>query len=436
MKRIILILLLLTLVSQAFADEDFVLVIDKTWDSGFDGVQSISISVNDYNNEYYGPGYVNILHDTPVYSEDVIVALDEEGHIVMSDLVSQLDKQLIGLVDPASISRIEIRRDGVPYLQRTLTFCNNNNVCEPCEGPACDVIESSLTCSDCKSGSADGYCDLVIDKRCDPDCGGVEADCDGCDPYCYFEGMDTPVFCEEQGGIICAEGKECLGNRIDVKSWDAEGGERCCVGEGVFCADTGGLDVPQSVFDEAYGSDLQSFDEWWDAMEADRRKAGVPFDGETLSEKEFVGWMELNGQDPVLEAAVMSDEDWNRMVEETESHPSGYVEAPTIKDIVAEKIEASRETLPEDAAPLFTTFLAIVVVMTLALFVLLFMHGANKQVVLEASVSGMLKEIGRLKKRGYSMDQIRTFLLNRGYDVIQVNNEITKMKQQVDYGKR
>lgn len=50
-------------------------------------------------------------------------------------------------------------------LEKELVFCNNNGLCEPSKK------ESLLSCpSDCKSGTADNYCDSILDGVCDEDC--------------------------------------------------------------------------------------------------------------------------------------------------------------------------------------------------------------------------------------------------------------------------
>ena len=69
--------------------------------------------------------------------------------------------------------------------------CNENSVCDgsesaqacplecTCGNGVCNESENYLLCSrDCKSGAADGVCDMVFDSVCDPDCGGQkDADC-------------------------------------------------------------------------------------------------------------------------------------------------------------------------------------------------------------------------------------------------------------------
>ncbi|MBT3463669.1 hypothetical protein HOD20_05210 [archaeon] len=49
-------------------------------------------------------------------------------------------------------------------------MCNNNNICEN--------YETSLICSDCAHSSQDGWCELVEDNICDPDCISGDKDCE------------------------------------------------------------------------------------------------------------------------------------------------------------------------------------------------------------------------------------------------------------------
>jgi len=60
------------------------------------------------------------------------------------------------------------------------TFCNNDNICNP--------AENYENCpNDCKSGSADGYCDSMKDNKCDSDCASKnDKDCKGKLTYIIF----------------------------------------------------------------------------------------------------------------------------------------------------------------------------------------------------------------------------------------------------------
>ena len=49
-----------------------------------------------------------------------------------------------------------------------------------CGDGICDKSETYFSCPhDCPSASADGYCDNVLDHKCDADCKGSDPDCPG-----------------------------------------------------------------------------------------------------------------------------------------------------------------------------------------------------------------------------------------------------------------
>lgn len=111
--------------------------------------------------------------------------------------------------------------------EKTISFCNNNGQCEPCEGIDCAVSENSASCNDCPSGGKDLYCDLKRDSICDPDCVGMDADCPGCDQRpCYYEdSIDENNACTVYGGEVCNTIEECSGDAVTYGS-----GGICCIG--------------------------------------------------------------------------------------------------------------------------------------------------------------------------------------------------------------
>ncbi len=96
--------------------------------------------------------------------------------------------------------------------------CNRNNECEP------DFGENYFTCSqDCPSGSADGVCDLIKDKICDPDCTpGSDPDCIECGNGKCEEG-ETCADCPKDCGA-CKTEPECGDKACD----SGETQENCC----------------------------------------------------------------------------------------------------------------------------------------------------------------------------------------------------------------
>lgn len=128
----------------------------------------------------------------------------------------------------ANSARIKVVSDeGDVLLDTPLTLCNKNNVCEPCEGDMCSVAENSMTCSDCASGSFDGFCDLKEDGVCDPDCSMIDGDCRGCYPDCFFDYMDD-FSCDALGGTVCELNDECVGG--EFRNTEGDPVDSCCVG--------------------------------------------------------------------------------------------------------------------------------------------------------------------------------------------------------------
>ncbi len=119
------------------------------------------------------------------------------------------------------ITQISVFYNDQTIFEKKISFCNHNTICEPCEGTDCTLMESVLTCSDCKSGGNDGICDLTSDAKCDPDCEGKDKDCSSCNQQlnsdrkstakdyqqCYDYAEETS--CAEEGGEICIFGKVC-----------------------------------------------------------------------------------------------------------------------------------------------------------------------------------------------------------------------------------
>jgi hypothetical protein len=125
-----------------------------------------------------------------------------------------------------SASKVRVVSDAGVLVERSVVFCNNNGICEPCKGPDCNIFENSLTCSDCDSGSADLYCDLARDGVCDPDCNDVDGDCDLCSPYCFFADQED-FTCAAISGQKCDPVQDCLGGYF-VYAEDAAD-ETCCL---------------------------------------------------------------------------------------------------------------------------------------------------------------------------------------------------------------
>jgi hypothetical protein len=114
----------------------------------------------------------------------------------------------------------------------SLSFCNNNNLCEPCFDEYCELMENALTCADCMSGSSDMYCDLAQDGVCDSDCEYYDFDCDDCiDNTCVTEEEERTA-CVDIGGRFC--NKQCDG----FFTYSDDAGMQCCIGSCVEISDT------------------------------------------------------------------------------------------------------------------------------------------------------------------------------------------------------
>lgn len=162
-------------------------------------------------------------YEDPYFEPDKTVQLlDSSGAVVYEEVFS------IPWYAPYAVSAASVRIvSGSDVLfEKTFSFCNDNGVCEPCEGQGCSIMENSLTCADCASGSADLFCDLRNDGICDPDCNDVDGDCAGCAPYCFFDYMED-FSCSALGGQACDDFTDCVGGFL-VYAEDT-GDEGCCL---------------------------------------------------------------------------------------------------------------------------------------------------------------------------------------------------------------
>ena len=178
----------------------------------------------------------DLAHDTPIESDDYLVIINKTDQIIYYNKLPLITDALILLDDSngsiSTISKIELIRNKTSYFTKQISFCNNNGVCEPCKEGDCSIIESSLTCSDCESGSKDYYCDEISDGICDPDCNSYDRDCadyiDICNVSIEQQGFCS---CASLDGQFCDVGETCRGDTIltsDIRS-------DCCTG---LCVDS------------------------------------------------------------------------------------------------------------------------------------------------------------------------------------------------------
>ena len=129
-------------------------------------------------------------------------------------------------------------------INKTVSFCNNDGICQPCLEWPCENIENFLTCpNDCPSGSKDNYCDLQRDGICDPDCIYHDFDCDECiENICIYEGYQPEdIICSQLGGTNCPIDKRCEGYYTYAD--DTQG--FCCIGS---CVDERLSSASQNLF--------------------------------------------------------------------------------------------------------------------------------------------------------------------------------------------
>jgi len=142
-----------------------------------------------------------LLNESPI----VVIVQDYENAILNGTLISPdgtISKiPFIGgyaAIDFSKIGsykfKIEASREGYKTFSKEIEFtvigkpaeiiketiCNNDNICNPAENYG--------NCpADCKSGSADGYCDSIKDNKCDSDCVSKnDNDCKGKLTYIIF----------------------------------------------------------------------------------------------------------------------------------------------------------------------------------------------------------------------------------------------------------
>ncbi|MFC1753078.1 hypothetical protein ACFL96_06745 [Thermoproteota archaeon] len=392
-------------------------------------LESIDVVKDDFYHEYL------LLEDMLGDTEYTIRFEDDEGDALAYDALKD-HKTIMDYIDLRRTASIKIMKDEQVYFEQPLSFCNNNGICEPCRYLNCTVAENSLSCDDCSTGTNDNYCDLVQDDICDPDCEGEDSDCAGCEPFCFYDGMTRPSFCSDFGGVTCAEDETCEGDLLFVETVDADGGEKCCVGDAECVSIQQYDDVPAEVFSADYGADVPSEDEQWELEAKEREELGMGFDESTLTEEEQKELHEDMGM-KIYDPDIMTEEDWEEMWDD-ESFPGEYEEPLTFTEKVEEQVTAAVDSIPEEASLLLVIFMAIIIIFTLGLLVLFFTHRAHKSISKEETVPRIKKEINGLLKRGYDYNQIRSMLLNKGYDLISVNQELMDnyRRTSIQYGKK
>jgi hypothetical protein len=180
MKKIILVLALtIIMFNMVHAEPERYLYTDIIEEEGnFIDVNFFVIEQTIYYSDFMYSGAA--LDD----SDYVLNIYDILGNIIFTREANYFSNNKVNFTE--NFHRVEITRDGSIVFEKVISFCNQDNICESCQNGNCALIENSISCSDCKTGSQDYYCDLVQDGICDPDCNDVDGDCSSCDDTCFY----------------------------------------------------------------------------------------------------------------------------------------------------------------------------------------------------------------------------------------------------------
>ncbi|MFC1731648.1 hypothetical protein ACFL6I_15130 [candidate division KSB1 bacterium] len=202
-----------------------------------------------FEGESAGLERISVIEDS-IYYLDEFVTEEEitENNIVIKDSQGNMLQQtyntnyyILPFDEKSSIIEIYVKDNLV--FSKTISFCNNNNLCEPCEGEECSLFENVLTCEDCTSGSPDFFCDLLNDGICDPDCNDQDADCSECpETGCFYKDQESFLECEKNfKGKPCKTGEVCSGDTVITDDVPV-----CCLAECI----TSVVEVPEEEIPE------------------------------------------------------------------------------------------------------------------------------------------------------------------------------------------
>lgn len=189
----------------------------------FDPENSITQIIAVEDNIYYGELFTASPDRDFLAENDLMVQLYDKSRLIgefesYSEFFSLIPMPLDKI---RSVNRITVSDDDI-NIAKTISFCNNNNICE--YDIAQGLAENVLVCTDCKSNAADGYCDEIRDGICDPDC-VAEYDCDDCEKECLYEKPEKT--CADERGNVCKPDETCTGEYI----YTADAGYSCCKGD-------------------------------------------------------------------------------------------------------------------------------------------------------------------------------------------------------------
>jgi len=440
----------------------FAQIMQLTYDSDS---QSFLISPQNYN-QYYR--YTDFRDDATFYPNLQLEMLGSNGSVLYKDFVADVDyyKVLPGF------SGFRIIQDGKTIKTQNIILCNNNNICEPCDGPGCTIAESSIVCSDCPSGSSDLFCDLVRDGICDPDCENLDADCKGCDP-CYYSNMT----CESVSGTFCDWGEECVGGYFDKGLADPETDRQCCrIGSCGSLLESVAIQEKTQYDSEDFNMNVsekpaqscsaaggvlcnwtnECEGEWIYSIEDSMCCRGSCFDANIpvpdtpLTDAEQAKFDALNNyiithqNNLSNETSVVPNQSQNVLLKDYEFVDSvdperfdqdvgvSNIGNRTIKDFgVTDKVVIDKQRESElyilgfEPLTFFITLGAVVIMILLSLLFFIFKE-KNKPVPAVKSGENLQPNINFLVAKGYNYQQIQNILTQKGYSTSLVNQEIRK----------
>ena len=210
--------------SKASTSPSVLILVQSAENNNLNELKTIKIIEN---NDYYDLLYSDLFND--VEEDNSIYRLKTFSNDVVENDASPFPENFVYEMN-LEVSRIQIININTldVVFEKRFLLCNNNNVCEPCFddagllGKQCSVMESSLTCADCKNSGKDSYCQILHDNICDPDCNNLEAECvdektgklindQSSSASSSILLNEDEYFCQEfYNGELCREGFECL----------------------------------------------------------------------------------------------------------------------------------------------------------------------------------------------------------------------------------
>lgn len=415
---------------------------------------------------------------------------DSETHELVIESSSGDELQRLFLEGPSTMTsfrkdifKVKVVSQSSTLFEKQISFCDSDNICEPCTGSDCSLIENVLTCGDCSSGSADNFCDTESDSICDPDCDGdfSDPDCgDDCgEEYCDDDDTSSVPECARYGGTICEYDEDCI-HGLMIFSGDSM---YCCL-DG-FCANTGEYVETTAEMEAqpsmtitpsgALASDVRSvgvgkyclqelggrfcsFDESCTGNNVEYYKdtfccmgscAKVPASAvEIINYEEAVELTEFATDEDDLGIAPDYDvldefpeETWQEFEEGDFPHESFAEvdeETPLISTEYVEQVVAAAEEKLDKISFLHVAIVLILVLVVVFLLVGLFKRKASEQISSEVDTSGttapvkqdLQSDIDSLVSQGNDYKKAEQALIERGYDKAVVDAEIRKNYQQ------